>query len=122
MSLFDDQLSLFSSSSLSGAADLFWGELEGEESPLPSPVSDSPLIISQTDFRLKETRGLATAWKDRARDNIAAIKLLRTLEAEGRNATPEEQAVLSRFIGFGAGELANALFPPCRRALPRRVG
>lgn len=37
MSLFDNQLSLFSSSSLSGAADLFWGELEGEDSPLPSP-------------------------------------------------------------------------------------
>jgi N12 class adenine-specific DNA methylase/adenine-specific DNA methylase len=118
MSLFDDQLSLFSSSSLSGAADLFWGELEGEDSPLPSPVSDSPLVIPQTNFRLKETRGLATAWKDRARDNIAAIKLLGTLETEDRNATPDEQAVLSRFIGFGADELANALFPragePCR--------
>jgi hypothetical protein len=99
MSLFDDQLSLFSSSSLSGAADLFWGELEGEESPLPSPIAETPLVIPQTDFRLNGTRGLTTRWKDRARDNIAAIRLLGTLETEDRNATPDEQAVLSRFIG-----------------------
>ena len=58
MSLFDNQLSLFSSSSLSGAADLFWGELEGEDSPLPSPLSDSPLVIPQTDFRSRKPAAL----------------------------------------------------------------
>jgi hypothetical protein len=82
MSLFDDQLSLFSSSILDNTSDLFWGELEGEDSPLPSPITETPLIIPQTDFRLVDTRGLASTWKDRARYNIAAIKLLGTLEGE----------------------------------------
>lgn len=33
--------------------------------------------------------------------NIAAIKLLKTLEAEERGATPEEQEILSRYVGWG---------------------
>jgi N12 class adenine-specific DNA methylase len=120
MSLFGDQLSLFSSSALNGPADLFWGELDGEDSPLPAPTAPAPLVIPQTDFRLSGERGLAASWKDRARDNIAAITLLGTLEAEDRNATPAEQAVLSRFIGFGASDLANSLFP--RNGEPYRPG
>ncbi|KDE19083.1 hypothetical protein AZ09_14345 [Acetobacter aceti 1023] len=120
MSLFDNQLSLFSSSTLSGNSDLFWGELEGEDAALPSPVAESPLVIPQTDFRLIGTRGLAATWKDRAKDNIAAIRMLGTLETEDRNATPDEQAVLSRFIGFGAGELVNTLSP--RAGEPYRAG
>lgn len=34
-------------------------------------------------------------------DNIAAIKLLKELEADGRLATPEEQKVLARYVGWG---------------------
>ncbi|QEO18805.1 class I SAM-dependent methyltransferase [Acetobacter vaccinii] len=111
MSLFGDQLSLFSSSALSGAPDLFWGDLDGEDAPLPSPSAPEPLVIPQTDFHLSGPRGLATTWKDRARDNIAAMALLRVIEAEERNATPDEQTVLSRYLGFGASALANSLFP-----------
>lgn len=33
--------------------------------------------------------------------NIAAIKTLKMLEAEQRNATPEEQEILSRYVGWG---------------------
>jgi len=33
--------------------------------------------------------------------NIAAIRALKTIEAEGRTATPEEQEVLSRYVGWG---------------------
>ncbi len=35
---------------------------------------------------------------------------MQRIEAEGRNATPEEQARLALFTGFGASDLANALF------------
>ncbi len=34
-------------------------------------------------------------------NNLAAIKLLKTLEAENRNATAEEQETLSRYVGWG---------------------
>jgi N12 class adenine-specific DNA methylase len=33
--------------------------------------------------------------------NIAAIRILKTIEAEGRTAMPEEQETLSRYVGWG---------------------
>lgn len=42
------------------------------------------------------------------RDNIAAIRLLKQLQAEGRDATPEEQSVLVRYTGWGWS--GNGLF------------
>jgi N12 class adenine-specific DNA methylase len=36
------------------------------------------------------------------RDNVAAIKILKTLETEGRDATPEERKALSKYVGWGA--------------------
>lgn len=39
--------------------------------------------------------------KTKYRDNIAAIKLLKQLQAENRAALPEEQAVLVRYVGWG---------------------
>ncbi|TIO14302.1 MAG: lactate dehydrogenase [Mesorhizobium sp.] len=61
-------------------------------------------------FFLEGARGLAKGWKQRARDNLAAIRLAAEIEAEDRPATPEEQARLVRFTGFGASDLANAVF------------
>jgi len=39
--------------------------------------------------------------KGRYRANVAAIKLLKELEAAGRKATPEEQKVLVQYVGWG---------------------
>lgn len=55
-------------------------------------------------------RVLANGWKERARDNIAAIRLSRQIVAERRQATPAEREALNRFVGFGASDLANGLF------------
>ena len=40
--------------------------------------------------------------KTKARQNIAAIKLLKEIEIENRSATTEEQAILIRYSGWGA--------------------
>ena len=111
------QLSFFDTSALGGAnANLFWGELPGdkaleEAAKVVAQAVSTPVIAPKVDFCLRGTRGLAQGWKARARDNLTAIRLLTELEAEGRNATPSEQALLAKFTGFGAGELANSLFP-----------
>jgi N12 class adenine-specific DNA methylase len=39
---------------------------------------------------------------EKAKCNIAAIRLLKNLEAETRDATNEEKAVLARYVGWGA--------------------
>ncbi len=50
------------------------------------------------------------SWQTKARQNVEAVELLKKLQAENRQATREEQAVLAKFIGWGASELANNLF------------
>jgi hypothetical protein len=69
------------------------------------------------DFYLDSDRALARGWPARARDNIAAIRLSKELDTTGRTPTPEEQAALLRFVGFGATELAQNAFP-----LPGKAG
>lgn len=39
--------------------------------------------------------------KTKYQNNVAAIRLLKDLEAQGRSATTEEQEVLSRYVGWG---------------------
>ena len=117
MADFGTQFSLFDSTPLSGKDTcLYWGELEGETpdaapDSLANALAAAPAIVPQRDFNLFGLRGLATGWQARARDNVAAIRLIGEIEREDRNATASEQDVLSRFVGFGAGDLANSLFP-----------
>jgi N12 class adenine-specific DNA methylase len=55
------------------------------------------------DFRITPTHRIGQgSLHEKARDNIAAIRLLKTLEAEDRDADDDEKAVLSRYVGWGA--------------------
>ncbi len=78
-------------------------------SPRPS-VAAAPPTVDLIDFSFAAGRTLAHTWKARAQDNVAAIRLLNLLDCEGRPATEGEQEAISRFIGFGASELANTMF------------
>jgi len=107
-------LSLFDSTALSGgftldatSSGLRFREPEFEDEPAAAP---EPERVPARNWRLLGDRGLARGWKARAADNLAALRLVREITREGRHATPEEQDVLSRFIGYGASELANGLF------------
>ena len=61
-----------------------------------------------TPFRL-ENQQQATGLKAKAEATLAALRLLKTLEAEDLPATAAEQQVLAGFSGFGP--LANHIFP-----------
>jgi len=60
------------------------------------PGRGSPYRITAAD-RLG-AGGLLT----KARDNVAAVRLLKQLAGEGRQASPEEQAQLVKYVGWGA--------------------
>jgi N12 class adenine-specific DNA methylase/adenine-specific DNA methylase len=82
---------------------------------MPAPKSPSSLwrvapSAPGANFYLSGSRDLARGWKQRALDNLAAIRLASEIEAANRPATAEEQAQLIRFTGFGASDLANAVF------------
>lgn len=59
-----------------------------------------------SNFVIGESLNLPTGEKSRFRANIDAIKLIKQLEDEGRNATAAEQEVLSKYVGWGG--LSNA--------------
>lgn len=88
----------------------------GVSSETPAPAlplaaaASKPAIVRGENFHLDSDRGLAKSWRDRARDNLAAIRLAAVIEAEDRPATADEQAHLIRFTGFGASGLANGVF------------
>jgi len=50
--------------------------------------------------------------KQKAQANLAAIRSLKTIEAEARPATQEEKAVLVKYTGWGALSNLFALYPP----------
>ncbi len=99
--------------------------LDGGGSRLPpeehdEPVAIVPVRVPAKNWRLTGTRGLASGWKQRAGDNLAAIRLLQQLETENRAATAAEQDRLARFTAFGATELSQTMFR--RAGEPFRAG
>ncbi|MEQ9637789.1 MAG: N-6 DNA methylase [Devosia marina] len=81
----------------------------GDSSPSTLCPTPDAMPCGQ-NFFLEGNRGLAKGWKQRARDNLDALQLAAKIETENRPATPEEQARLIRFTGFGASDLANTVF------------
>jgi hypothetical protein len=62
--------------------------VEPEEAELrDAPVPTKPSLPAQ-DYRLAGERCLAEGWKARAEDNLAAIRLMKTIESEGRCREP----------------------------------
>ena len=49
---------------------------------------------------------------EKARDNLAAIRTLKQLEAENRDATDAEKAILARYVGWGSMPNAFSAWPP----------
>lgn len=65
------------------------------------PVTDFHFPEDLTDFYPKTTR-------DKVEMNVAAIRLVKRLESEYRQATPSEQELLAKYVGWGG--LANEFF------------
>ena len=66
-------------------------------------------IIPAQNFRITDVHLGEGGPKEKFSRNIAAIELLFRLEKEDRNATPEEQETLSRYVGWGG--LSDAFDP-----------
>ena len=83
---------------------------EPEEAEVVDAPDPTKPAVPAHDYRLAGDRRLAQGWKARARDNLAAIRLMTAIEAEGRHARPDEQELLAKFTAFGATDLADHLF------------
>ena len=75
---------------------------EQKDKEQPAERAETQPVQAPEDFRItNEELGVGTP-KEKLAFNLAAIKTLKAIEAEDRRATPEEQEVLSRYVGWGA--------------------
>ena len=80
--------------------------LEQEKTELPPEEKTEAPAADRHNFRIiDDAIGVGRA-KEKFRNNMAAINLLHELEIENRLATPEEQEVLSRYVGWGGLSMA----------------
>ena len=87
-------------------------ELKAEDYGLPYDITIQTLSTKDAEkakpenFHITDYNLGVGGAKEKFRNNITAINLLHDLEFEGRQATPEEQEILSRYVGWGG--LADA--------------
>ena len=80
--------------------------LEQEKTELPPEEKTETLATDRHNFRIIDDAIGVGGAKEKFRNNMAAINLLHELEIENRLATPEEQEVLSRYVGWGGLSMA----------------
>ena len=69
----------------------------------------APLSESGVNYRITDDALGAAPPSQRYANNVAAIRLLKQLEEENRAATPEEQEILAKYVGWGG--LADCFDP-----------
>jgi hypothetical protein len=88
---------------------------EGETKPGPGEGTGEGGIVSGSDggrganpalkppfYRITDDDEIGTGTvQERVKRNIAAIRVVKEIEAEGRTATPDEQRILVRYVGWG---------------------
>ena len=81
--------------------------IEQTEAPKEQPPIDKSGAVN---FRIapetEESAGKGFAAKEKFRQNVEAIRTLEKIEGENRIATPEEQEILAKYVGWGG--LADA--------------
>ncbi len=90
--------------------------LTGGNPPEPGKVPQKEPEIDKTgavnyhiSFNEAENTGKGFAPKEKFRQNVEAIRTLEKIEGERRTATPEEQEILAKYVGWGG--LADAFDP-----------
>ncbi len=73
---------------------------EGEFQPYLKPEVEK-IVTKPHNFHIRDNDLGAGGPKAKYKANMEAIHLLQTLEKEERLATPEEQEILSRYVGWG---------------------
>ena len=107
-----------------------WGEYQQKNEELSNPMQESEVIAEPepqneseapkeqpqidksgaVNFHIapetEESAGKGFAAKEKFRQNVEAIRMLEKIEGENRIATPEEQEILAKYVGWGG--LADA--------------
>nr|WP_325259171.1 LPD11 domain-containing protein [uncultured Oscillibacter sp.] len=83
-------------------------EIDGGQIGQPKPPVSRP-AQERHNFHITDDNLGAGGEKTKYQYNVTAIRTLKQIEGEGRLATPEEQEILSRYVGWGG--IAKAFDP-----------
>lgn len=83
-------------------------EKETESTPLSSSIEETDVPVQDFVFPDDLEDFYPKTNREKIETNIAAINLVKRLEKEGRQASPEEQELLAKYVGWGG--LANEIF------------
>ena len=74
-----------------------------DEKPIAFSEPEKPILdsISGINFRISDEHLGEGSPKQKFRANMDAIHMLKKLETEERNATWQEQEILSKYVGWG---------------------
>jgi N12 class adenine-specific DNA methylase/2'-5' RNA ligase len=73
--------------------------------------SGNVLGFQRSDYSIKSGElDREGGWKTTAKNNLDAVELYKKITSENRQATKKEQAILAKYVGWGATELANNVF------------
>ena len=78
----------------------FWPQAQ-EQVPETMPETQSVAPVSGENFHITDNHLGEGGQKTKYANNISAIRTLKSIEAENRHATKEEQEILSRYVGWG---------------------
>ena len=80
-----------------------WQEIKGqtETEQVPAVETENQTSVQPQNYVIDIYSQEAGGEKTRYQWNVDAIKTLKQLESEGRNATPQEQEILARYAGWG---------------------
>jgi N12 class adenine-specific DNA methylase len=82
-------------------------DVEPEATPSEKIEASSPINVPALDFIIDSSLELGRGTElAKFADNMEAIRTLKKIEREGRRASPDEQRVLARYVGWGG--LKNA--------------
>jgi len=89
------------------------GDKESDKVNLENSHSESQLFdkeVSLQNYRYdSEDNQFPSGEKTKYKNNVAAIRLLKQLESEQKQATPEQKKILAKYVGWGG--LANVFSP-----------
>ena len=87
----------------------------------PEPPVEALEKPHTENYRITEADQVGKGpWRQRARQNLEAIKILKDVQKTGRPILPSEKRALVLYVGWGASELANNMFADPRTGKIRK--
>lgn len=85
------------------------GSTQSNDGAAKKPDRNAAVKAANYEITVKDNSGKQPSWFEIGERNVEIIEIVQQLESEGRNATPDEQALLADYKGWGSSKIE--IFP-----------